>query len=168
MPGTVDDFMRRFSGTGAMDDREASQYYDRFASTRPEDRDFDNDSMYEGASEYLGQMRDPDFEQAATQAYTRIPQQQQRGLLGSLLGGLQNRGVDLGSLQGQLGLSGTNPDRMGPQEYARLASYARRNHPDVMREQVREQPALLKAMGNPIVMGALGMVAARMLRKRRP
>ena len=150
-----------------MDDREASQYFDRFASTRPEDRDFDNESMSEGATQYLGQLPDNDFEQAATNAFMRTPAPQQRGLLGSLLGGLQNRGVDLGSLQSQLGLGGTNPSQMGPNDYARLAGYTRRNHPEILREQVREQPALLKAMGNPIVMGALGMVAANLLRKRR-
>ena len=167
MQGTVDDFMRRFSGAGTMDDREASQYYDRFASRDPNDRDFDNDTMYEGATQYLGQLPDNEFERAASNAFTHTPAQQQRGLLGSLLGGLQNRGVDMGMIQNQLGIGGRDLNNMGPNEYARLASYARRNHPDVMREQVREQPGLLKAMGNPIVMGALGMVAARMLRKRR-
>jgi hypothetical protein len=167
MRGTVNDFMNRFSGQGAIDDREASQYIDRFASTDPNDRDFDNDTMYDGATEYLGQLPDRDFEQAASTAFRSTAPQQQRGLLGTLLGGLQNRGVDMGSLQNQLGIGGRDVNSMGPAEYARLASYARRNHPEVIREQVREQPALLKAMGNPIVMGALGMVAARMIRKRR-
>src|SRR4051794_20518663 len=37
-------------------------------------------------------------------------------------------------------------------------------NPDAMQQTVRQQPALLKAMGNPTVMGALGMVAAKMLR----
>ncbi|HKQ39187.1 MAG TPA: hypothetical protein VJ063_14010 [Verrucomicrobiae bacterium] len=164
MPGTVNDFMERFAGAGSMDDREASHYYDRFASTHPDDRDFDNNTMSEGATQYLGQLPDHEFERAASTAFSRTPPQQQRGLLGTLLGGLQNRGVDLGSL----GVGSSDPNAMGPNEYARLASYARRNHPDLIRDQVREQPGLLKAMGNPIVMGALGMVAAHMMRKRRP
>ena len=54
MPGTVDDFMRRFGGSGAIDDREAEQYYDRFASTHPEDREFDTTTMSQGTTEYLG------------------------------------------------------------------------------------------------------------------
>jgi hypothetical protein len=33
-------------------------------------------------------------------------------------------------------------------------------------EQVRAQPWFVKAMGNPIVMGALGMFAAKMLGRR--
>jgi hypothetical protein len=55
---------------------------------------------------------------------------------------------------------------MGPNDYARIADYARTQHPDVMRRQVSEQPWMVKAMGNPIVMGALGVVASRMLKKR--
>jgi len=164
MPGTVNDFIQRFSGAGTMDDSEASQYYDRFASTHPNDREFDNEAMADGATQYLGHLPDHEFERAASNAFTQAPPQQQRGLLGTLLGGLQNRGVNLGSL----GVGSADPNAMGPNDYARLASYARQNHPDLIRDQVREQPALLKAMGSPIVMGALGMVAAHMLRKRRP
>ena len=168
MPGTVNDFMQRFSGGGAMDDREASQYYDRFASTHPNDSEFDNSALHEGATQYLGQLPDHEFQRAASTAFERTPPQQQRGLLSTLLGGLQNRGVNLGTLQNQLGIGSGSIDNMGASDYARLASYARQNHPELIRDQVREQPGLLKAMGNPIVMGALGMVAAHMMRKRQP
>jgi hypothetical protein len=157
MPGTVDDFMRRFGGSGSIDDREAEQYYDRFASTAADDRDFDNETMYRGTTEYLGQLPDDEFERAARNAYAQAPQPQQQGLLGSLLSALQGRGVELGSLQNQLGLSAINPRQMGPDEYGRLANY----------KQVREQPWFVKAMGNPIVMGALGMIAAKLIGRRR-
>src|SRR4029453_7572985 len=157
MPGTVEDFMRRFGGAGAIDDREAEQYYDRFASTHPDDREFDTDTMAQGTTEYLGQLPDEHFEQA--------PPVQRQGFLSSLLGALQGRGVDLGSLQHQLGLPSLSPNQMGPDEYARVANYARRQHPDVMEEQVRSQPWFIKAMGNPIVMGALGVIASKLLRR---
>jgi hypothetical protein len=166
MPGTVDDFVRRFGGQGSMDDREATQYLDRFASTDPNDRDFDNDTMYQGSTEYLGQLPQDQFQRAASNAFEQAPQQQRQGLLGGLLGGLQHRGEDMSSLQRQLGLRSMDPQRMGPNEYARIADYARTQHPEVIQNQVKEQPWLLKAMGNPIVMGALGMVAARMLKNR--
>jgi len=166
MPGTVDDFVRRFGGQGSMDDREATQYLDRFASTDPNDRDFDNDTMYQGSTEYLGQLPPDQFQRAASNAFEQAPQQQRQGLLGGLLGGLQHRGEDMSSLQRQLGLRSMDPQRMGPNEYARIADYARTQHPEVIQNQVKEQPWLLKAMGNPIVMGALGMVAARMLKNR--
>ena len=166
MSATVDDFIRRFGGQGTMDDREASQYYDRFASTDPGDRDFDNDTMYEGATEYLGKLPDDQFSRAAENAFTQAPQQQRSGLLGGLLSALQGRGVNPGSLQGQLGLNSLDPNRLGAGEYARLMNYARHQHPDVVREQVRQQPGFVKALGNPVVMGILGVVASRMIRNR--
>jgi hypothetical protein len=166
MPGTVEDFMHRFGGSGTIDDKEAEQYYDRFASTHPDDREFDNTTMSQGTTEYLGQLPDEHFEQAAHTAFAQAPPAQRQGLLSSLLGALQGRGVDMGSLQNQLGLPSLSPNQMGPDEYARVANYARRQHPDVMEEQVRSQPWFVKAMGNPIVMGALGMIAAKMMGRR--
>ena len=166
MPGTVDDFVRRFGGQDTMDDREATQYFDRFASTDPNDRDFDNDTMYQGSTEYLGQLPPDQFQRAASDAFQHAPPQQRQGLLGGLLGGLQSSGENMSSLQRQLGLRSMDPQRMGPNEYARIADYARTQHPEVIQNQVKEQPWLLKAMGNPIVMGALGVIAARMMKNR--
>ena len=131
-----------------------------------EDREFDNDTMYRGATEYLGQLPDEQFAQATHNAYTHAPRTQQQGLLGSLLSALQGRRVELGSLQSQLGLPSLNPQQLGPDEYGRLANNARRQHPDVMEAQVREQPWFVKAMGNPIVMGTLGVIAAKLLGRR--
>ena len=166
MPGTVDDFMQRFGGAATMDDREATQYFDRFASTDPNDRDFDNDAMYQGTTEYLGQLPPDQFQQAASNAFQQAPPQQRQGLLGSLLGALQGRGLNPAALQNQLGLGSMDPQRMGANDYARIADYARTQHPDVMRRQVSEQPWMVKAMGNPILMGALGVVASRMIKNR--
>ena len=83
-----------------------------------------------------------------------------------MLSALQGRGVGLDALQHQLGLPSLSPQQLGPDEYARLANYARRQYPDVMETQVREQPWFVKAMGNPIVMGALGMIAAKLIGRR--
>jgi len=55
MPATVDDFIKNFRGAGAVDDQQASQYFDRFASTRPEDREFDNQALHQGATEYCSE-----------------------------------------------------------------------------------------------------------------
>lgn len=162
---TVDDFIKRFSGNNTMDEREAGQYMDRFASTDPNDRDFDNDTMHSGATEYLGKLPESEFQQAAQNAYATAAPQQQQGLAGTLMRALQGRGVDLGSLMGGRGQP-TAGGSMSPDQYAQLANFARRKHPDVMQEVVREQPWFVKAMGNPVVMGALGMVASRMIRSR--
>jgi hypothetical protein len=74
--------------------------------------------------------------------------------------------VELDGLQRQLGLPSLNPQQLGPDAYGRLANYARQQHPDVIEAQVREQPWFVKAMGNPIVMGALGMIAAKLIGRR--
>jgi hypothetical protein len=163
---TVDDFISRFGGSGTMDDREAHQYYDRFVSTHPNDADFEHHSMAQGATEYLGELPDDQFQSATTNAFAQAAPPQRQSLLSGLLGGLQGRGVNPTSLMSQLGLSSLNPQSMGPNEFARLANFTRQKHPEVMREQVQQQPWIMKAMGNPILMGALGVVAARMMRKR--
>ena len=166
MAGTVDDFIKRFGSQQTMDDREAAQVFDRFASTDPNDRDFDNNEMYSGATEYLGKLPEPEFQHAAQSAYASAPPEQKQGLVGSLLRALQGRGENPSNLAGLFGSGGSIPREMTPQQYAQLANYTRQRHPDAMQEVVREQPWIMKAMGNPILMGALGMVASRMIKNR--
>lgn len=167
MPGNVDDFIKRFGGRETVDDREAQQYYDRFVSRDDNDRDFDNDTISEGATEYLGKLPDDEFQQAAQGAFSTAPPQERQGLLQGLLQGLQGRGLDLGALGGLLGLRNTDPQNMSADEYARIANYARKQHPEVIREQVKEKPWFMKALGNPVVMGALTVAAAKMLNNTR-
>ena len=144
MPETVDDFIQRFGGSGTIDDRQASRYFDRFASTRDEDRDFDNDALYEGATQHLGRLDDDEFTRVSQQAYQQAPREERVGLLQTILRGIQGRGTDVGSVARQIGLRTSNPNEMDPDDYARLANYTRREHPEVMREAVREKPAILK------------------------
>lgn len=164
MPGTVSDFIKNFSGAGTMDDQQASQYAERFASNRPEDQEFNNQDFHQGATQYLGQLPEDQFHQAAQNAYNNAAPAQRQGLLSSLLGSLSGKGIGIPALAGQLGLQSTNPQQMGAMDYARLANYARTNHPDVLQDHVQSQPWLVKAMGHPILMGALGIVAAKLIR----
>jgi hypothetical protein len=164
---TVDDFIKRFGGQGTADEGQASQYYDRFASTHEGDRDFKNEALYDGATQYLGRLDDQEFTKASHAAFKEAPPAAKTSLLQTLLGGLQGRGTDIGGLAGQLGLGSTNPEQMDANDYSRLANYARRNQPDVMRETVQQQPWFVKAMGSPVLMGALTMAAAHLLKKSR-
>jgi len=166
MPATVDDFIKNFSGAGTMDEQQASQYYDRFASSRPEDREFDTQTMNKSATEYLGQLPEDQFHQAAQSAFNQAQPAQRQGMLSSLVGALAGRGLNMGSLGSKLGLQSTNPQQMGASDYAQLANFTRTNHPDIMQNHVQSQPWLLRAMGHPILLGALGVVAAKMLRRR--
>lgn len=171
MPGTVDDFIRRFGGSDAVSEQpaesqasQAAHYIDRFASNAPEDQEFDNQAYHEGAQEYLGKLPDDQFQQAASKAYAQLEPDQKEGLPSSLLSALQSRGVNPGSLGALLGLNSTDPQQMSPGDVASVANYARHEHPGAMRQVVADKPWWLKAMGHPVVMGALGMIAAKMLR----
>lgn len=144
MPGTVDDFIQRFGNRESMDDQDAAHFADRFASTDPQDSHFDTHAFSSGASEYLGRLPDPQFQQAAQSAYANASPAQQQGLLGSLTRALQNRGVDLGSVFG-----GRAPNQMNPDQYAQAVNYARQQHPEVINDVVREQPGSSKPWAIP-------------------
>ncbi len=182
MPDTVDDFMRRFAGGGTVDDVDASRLHDRFVSTHPDDAHFDNRTYHEAATQYLGQLPDDQFHDAARNAVAQAPPQERAGLLGGLLGALTGQagtasassapagaGASAGGLAGiasMLGLGSTDPNKMSEDDAARVMNYARKEHPEVMQQTVQEKPWFVKAMGNPIVMGALTLAAAKLLSNR--
>lgn len=159
--------MRRFGANETVDDREASRYYDRFASTDPKDQEFDNDTMHRSATEYLGKLPDEQFNQAAQQAYTKAEPAQRQGLLGGLLGALGGGGADIGTLARKIGLGSTDPNQMSGDDAAKLMNYARRERPEAIRQTVAEKPWFVKALGNPVVLGALTMAAAKMVQRQR-
>src|SRR5205085_4087275 len=112
MPGTVDDFMQHFGGSGTMDEGQAAQYHDRFVSNHPGDSDFDNSTYHQAATQYLGKLPDDQFHQAAQNAVTQMPQPERAGLLGTLMGALggSSGAGDAGSVGGiarMLGLGST-------------------------------------------------------------
>jgi hypothetical protein len=169
MPGTVDDFMNRFGGGGTIDDRDAQQYHDRFVSTHADDRDFDNRTYNQSATEYLGKLPDDQFQEAARNAYSQAAPQERQGLLGGLLsalgGGAASSG--LGDIAKKLNLGTTDPSQMNQDDAARLMNYARSERPEVLQKTVEEKPWFVKAMGNPVVMGALTIAAAKLLSSQR-
>lgn len=176
MPGTVDDFMSRFGGGGTVDDREAAQYHDRFVSNHENDRAFDNQTYHQAATEYLGKLPDDQFHSAARQAMAHAPAPEREGLLGGLLGALGGGGAmgggsgpmgGIGGIAKMLGLGSTDPRQMSGDDAAKLMNYARKENPGALQQVVQEKPWLMKAMGNPIVMGALTMVAAKMFNSYR-
>jgi hypothetical protein len=171
MPGTVDDFMQRFGGGGTMDESEAAQYHDRFTSTNPNDREFDNNTYHQAATQYLGKLPDDQFHQAAQTAVRQMPQQDRAGLLGTLMGALggggSGGGGGLGGLANMLGLGSTDPNQMSADDAAKVMNYARKEQPQALQQAVAEKPLLVKAMGNPVVMGALAMAASKLLSGQR-
>lgn len=80
---------------------------------------------------------------------------------------LSKKGLSDRALEQQLGLSTHNPNHMNADDVARLASFTYHSHPDIFREVLADQPSLMKFLGNPIVAGILGIVAAKWLSNRR-
>ena len=80
---------------------------------------------------------------------------------------LSKKGLSDRTLEQQLGLSTHDPKHMTADDVARLASFTYHSHPDVFREVLADQPSLMKFLGNPIVAGILGIVAAKWLSNRR-
>jgi hypothetical protein len=169
MPGTVDDFMQRFGGAGTMDESEAAQYHDRFVSNHANDREFDNNTYHEAATQYLGKLPDDQFRQAAGNAVAQMPQQQRAGLLNTLMGALGGAGAagGIGGLVNMLGLGTSDPNQMSADDAAKLMNYARKEQPQVLQRTVAEKPWFVKAMGNPVVLGALTLAAAKLLSRQR-
>jgi hypothetical protein len=168
MINTIDDFMKRFSSGGTMDDQMAVQMHDRFVSTRPEDNQFDNRAYHEAAAEYIGRLPDDQFRSAARNAVTQVPPEQRQDLLGGLLGALKGGSAgDLGSIASMLGLSSTDPNKMSGDDAAKVMDYARKENPQALQQTVQEKPWFVKALGNPVVMGALTVAAAKLLSNQR-
>ena len=169
MPATIDDFMSRFGGKDTIDDREAAQYHDRFVSTREEDRDFDNQAYHEGAVEHLGKLPDDQFQTAARSAVAAAPPQERQGLLGGLLGALGGGaagGAGIGGIAKMLGLGSTDPRQMSEDDAANVMNYARKERPEALAQTVKEKPWFVKALGSPVVLGALTLAAARLLKNQ--
>ena len=152
--------MNRFGGSGTIDDSEAQQLHDRFVSTNPNDSAFDTQTYHQSATEYLGKLPDDQFQDAARNAYNQVAPQDRQGLLGGLLGAL---GASQGDLASKLGLASSDPSKMSADDAARLMNYARTEQPEALKKTVQEKPWFVKALGNPVIMGALAIAAAKML-----
>ena len=157
--------MQRFGGQGSVSDADVAQAHDRFMSDAPDDSSFDKSQYQDAAVQHLGQIPDDQFQQAAASAFSNADPNQRQGLLSTVLGGLGG-GSALGGLAGMLGLGSSNPSQMTPTDYGKVLNYARQQNPQVVQQTVQEHPGFLKALGNPLVMGALTMLATKMLKSR--
>ncbi|MBD3882025.1 hypothetical protein IFO70_09675 [Phormidium tenue FACHB-886] len=80
---------------------------------------------------------------------------------------LKQRGLSDRDLEQQLGLSTHHASRMSADDVSKLAGFTYHNHPDIFREVLADQPALIKFLSNPLVGAAFGAVAAKWLSNRR-
>lgn len=167
MPGTVDDFMKRFGGEATIDDQEAARYHDRFASNHPDDDEFDSQTYHQSATEYLGKLPSDEFQQGAQAAIAKAPPEERQSMLGGLMERLGVGGGGLGRLAEMIGLSSTDPAQMTPDDGARVLDYARKENPEALQKVVAEKPWFMKAMDHPVMLGVLTMAAAKLFNKHR-
>lgn len=164
-------------GAGSQpDEQKAAEFHDRFTSTKPEDSQFDNGAYHDAVAEHLQKLPDDQFHDAAKTAIAQAPPQERQDMLSSLLGalgggsalsGLGGGQSGLGGLAKMLGLGSTDPSQMSNDDAAKVMNYARNEHPELIRQTVAEKPWFVKALGNPIVMGALTTAAMSLLSRRR-
>jgi hypothetical protein len=184
MANGIDDFLKILGGESNVDDQQVAEFHERFVSTRPEDSQFDNNVYHDALTEKISALPDDEFQDAAKNAIAQTPPQEREDLLGTLMGalgsggavgGLMNSlgggaapgGSALGGLAKMLGLDSTDPSQMSDDDAAKVMNYARNEHPELIRQTVAEKPWFVKALGNPIVMGALTMAATKLLTRRR-
>jgi len=74
---------------------------------------------------------------------------------------LKKRGLSDRDLEKQLGLSSRDPNRMTPDDVAKLAGFVYHSHPDIFHDVLADQPALVKFLSNPMVGAALGAIATK-------
>lgn len=184
MANTIDDFLKLFGGDSTVDEQQTARYHERFVSTKPEDNQFENGAYHDAVAEHLEKLPDDQFQNVAKTAMAQTPPQERQDLLSGLLGALGGgsglggfiSGLGGGSGGSQSGLAGIarmlglgsiDPSQMSNDDAAKVMNYARTEHPELLRQTVAEKPWFVKAMGNPIVMGALTTAAAKLLGNRR-
>lgn len=184
MSNTIDDFLKLFGGDSTVNEQQAAQFHDRFVSTKPEDSHFDNSAYHDAVAQHLETLPNDQFQEMAKNAIAQTPPQERQDLLGNLLGALGGAGglsgvmssmgggagggeAGLAGIAKMLGLGSTDPSQMSNDDAAKVINYARTERPELMRQTVAEKPWFVKALGNPIVMSALTMAAAKLLSNRR-
>jgi len=176
MANGIDDFLKMFSSGATPDAAQAAEFQKRFVSTKPEDSQFDNGAYHDAVAEHLQKLPDDQFHDVAKNAIAQAPPQERQDMLssllgalggGSALGGLAGGQSGLGGLAKMLGLGSTDPSQMSNDDAAKVMNYARNEHPELVRQTVAEKPWFVKALGNPIVMGALTTAAMSLLSRRR-
>ncbi len=185
-PNTLDEFMKLFGGDTTVDEQQAAQYHERFVSTNPEDNQFENSAYHEAVAEHVATLPDDQFHDAAKNAIAQAPPQERQDLLSTLMSALGGAGGlggmisgmagggaaaggagGLGQIAKMLGLGSTDPKQMSDDDAAKVMNYARTEHPELIRQTVAEKPWFVKALGNPVVMGALTLAAAKLLSNSR-
>lgn len=142
------------------------------ASQQPEQEyenfdDFAQRSSHDERRQLFGRALHPDripssqMEPELQKAIAQIKPNERDDVARAFFKHLHERGLSDRTLEQQLSLSTHNPKRMTADDVSKLAAFAYHNHPDIFRDVLTEQPAIVKFLSNPLVGAALGAVAAK-------
>jgi hypothetical protein len=131
--------------------------------------DFAQRSSHEERRQLFGRFRvsPSEMEPELQKAIAQIDPHERDDVSRAFFKHLKERGLSDRDLERQLSLSTHHASRMNADDVSKLASFAYHNHPDIFREVMAEQPAILKFLSNPVVGAVLGAVAAKWLHGRK-
>ena len=105
-----------------------------------------------------------------TDPFGMLPVQERQGLAQRLMGELFRRGLGQDEISRGAGVRSLDPDRMSPEELARVAQWTQREHPKAfgrVAAEYQDKPNVLQSLlGNKAVMLALAGIGAKLLYDR--
>lgn len=162
MPNTSDEYKRQAmkdlaEGRTLPDETENYRNFDDFAqrSSREERRNLFSNFFKPD------RVTSAEMEPELQKAISSIQPNQRDDVAREFLSHLKKRDLSDRDLEKQLGLSSHDPNRMKPDDVAKLAGFAYHSHPDIFHEVLADQPALVKFLSNPLVGAALGAIATK-------
>ncbi|AFY73890.1 hypothetical protein Syn7502_01856 [Synechococcus sp. PCC 7502] len=168
MTSTSDEYKRQIMKDLAGGNKEIlpdeSENFDKFD-------DFAQRSTHEERRNIFSNLFQPDrissaeMEPELQKAIAKIQPNQRDDVAREFFSHLKKRGLSDRELERQLGLSSRDPNRMKPDDVAKLAGFAYHSYPDIFHEVLADQPALVKFLSNPLVGAAIGAIASKWLHK---
>lgn len=151
--------------TDSIDDFPAANNYENFddfaqRSTKEERRHLFGRSFH--PERVPSSQMEPELQKAVAQ----IQPNERDDVAKEFLKEFKQRGMSDRDLERQLGLSTHHASRMSADDVSKLAAYAYHNHPDIFRDVMADQPAILKFLSNPLIGAALGAIAAKWMGNR--
>lgn len=135
--------------------------------------DFAQRSSHDERRQLFGRSLHPDrippsqMEPELQKAIAQIKPSERDDVARSFFNHLKKRGLSDRDLERQLSLSTHHPNRMSADDVSKLAAFAYHSHPDIFRDVLAEQPAIVKFLSNPLVGAAFGAIAAKWLGGRK-
>jgi hypothetical protein len=151
--------------TDSIDDFPTANNYENFD-------DFAQRSTKEERRQLFGRSFHPErvpssqMEPELQKAVAQIQPNERDDVAKEFLKEFKQRGMSDRDLERQLGLSTHHASHMSADDVSKLAAYAYHNHPDIFRDVMADQPAILKFLSNPLIGAALGAIAAKWMRNR--